>query len=135
MSPKITNRLKQRIKRNATLVPRKRGKQRKISQEMIEDECKDEDVKEECMSEDDVCPSARVADMMGVKVECKEEEEDDTQSLGDVKIGRQVKQEQFRVKVECKDEEKKTRTQQVKVESNGQESLGMRAPSRQKPKA
>lgn len=36
MSPKITNRLKQRIKRNATLVPRKRGKQRKISQEMID---------------------------------------------------------------------------------------------------
>lgn len=34
-SPKVVNRLKQRIKRNGTLVPKKRGKSRNVTKEMI----------------------------------------------------------------------------------------------------
>ncbi len=36
MSPKMMNKLIQRIKRNGTLVPKKRGKQRKVTPEMVE---------------------------------------------------------------------------------------------------
>ena len=36
MSPKVVNRLKQRIRKNGTLKPKIRGKKRKVTPEMIE---------------------------------------------------------------------------------------------------
>jgi transposase len=35
MSPKMVNKLKQRIKKNGTLIPRKRGSRRKVTEKMI----------------------------------------------------------------------------------------------------